>query len=346
MIEVLQSQLIPWVGTGSPIVLLDAPPRVIGANKVTENPGKKLALNHGTGQTVQVQDWPEENLDSATIPMLGCIIEGEADLLVGTTTAMCQRLKIEGKKWVVQMPQRSFFVAPPGVPISSVWHVHWQRPNPEKAYSRMLWVQIHESGVYCHFNTSDKGRLWVSPHIFLKSRHIFPLVSNLIQEMQNGSKRYVPISYFYMGLILEYVLQNLLEPPPLQDAVLDPMPLPLPQGQPSVDERIIRAIDFINEHFDKPELTVDAVAASVHLSSAHLRRMFQQELSISVAQFLTKKRLEFARQLLLESSFNIKQVSVYAGYKYPANFTHAFAQHFGVSPTAFRHNTISDVRKS
>lgn len=348
MVDVLQTQLIPWAGSGAPIALLGAPPYIIGGNKVTETPGSALSSLRGFGQDIRVHKWYAENMNAISTPMFGCVIEGEADLEMGTTQAVCQKLKIEGKRWIVAAPKSTFFLIPPGVPVSSTGNVHWRREYPEKAYSRMFWVQVHETGAYCHFNTSDKGKLWISPHLFLRNPQIFSLTHNLIQEIQFQTQRHLPIAYFYLGLILEYLLQNLLTPSktrtPAENVAVAPA-LQLPHYKHPLDERMQQIVEYIHENLANPTLSTENIAAKFHLSPPHLRRLFHRELATSPMKFLTGRRLEFAQQLLLESSFNIEQVSLYCGYKHASNFTNAFIQHYGASPSAFRNSAHLEMRK-
>lgn len=348
--DILQKQLIPWATNGAPIALLDVPPKNIDQKQVTVLPGKSLPPLQGTGQIMRLRHWSSENLNSTAIPILGCVIEGEADLEVGITQADCQKLHTDGKRWYIALPQRNFFLVNPGTPISAPGKVHWRRTNPEQAYSRMLWIQIHESGVYCHFNTSDKGKLWISPHLFLQDAHVFPLAHNLIRELQFQSPRHLPIAYFHLGLILEYILRSCLAPskkeqPTQQENAAISLP-PLHSSRHLQDERIQAIIEYIDANLANPTLSTDSLAVRFHLSPAHLRRLFRHALATSPMQFVKERRLEFAQQLLLESSLNIAQISKYCGYKYPPNFTNGFLQHFGESPRDYRkkHSRISDER--
>jgi len=341
LLDTLQNQMIPWLGSGAPIALLDAPPHILGSNLIHENPGKILPDSHGTGKAVQVRHWQEENMDAASVPMIGCVLDGEADIAVGTTAKICRTLNIPGTQWVVELPQRSFFIVPPNVPVSSVGKVHWYRSHPEKAYSRMCWMQVHENGVYCHFNASSQGKLWISPHTFEHHKQLFPLANNLIYEMQRHSHRYTSISYFHLNLLLEFVLQNLMESSrqsKLSESATLLSPITFSENPHITDPRVRKILEYITDNLSRSELNTEMIAAHFNCSPTHLRRMFQAQLSTSLMKFLTQKRMEFAQQLLLESSFNIEQISEYSGYRYQSNFTHAFLRHFGVSPSQYRTN--------
>ncbi len=341
LVETLQNQMIPWLGSGAPVTLLDAPPHAIGSAIIHQSPGKVLPNRHGIGKEVHVQHWPDENLDAASVPVIGCVLDGEADIVVGTTNKICRALNLPGTRWTVEMPQRTFFVIPPNVPISSAGQAHWHRENPEKAYSRMFWMQVHENGVYCHFNASSKGKLWISPHTFEHHKQLLPLANNLIYELQRQSHRYVTISYFHLTLLLEYVLQHLLtnfSRDRIADSSTVLPPMTLAENQALTDQRIQKILNYITENLSRPELNTEMIAEHFKCSPTHLRRIFQIQLSTSTMKFVTQKRMEFAQQLLLESSFNIEQISEYSGYRYQSNFTHAFTKYFGLSPSQYRLN--------
>lgn len=119
ILDVVNGQLIPWISAESPFILLDAPPRIIGSNPIREQPGRKLPLQRGTGLKMRIQSWPEEDLNTNAAPYMGCVVEGEADIVTGTTTAMCRKLKIPGKRWIITAPQKTLFLAPPQTPLSS-----------------------------------------------------------------------------------------------------------------------------------------------------------------------------------------------------------------------------------
>lgn len=339
--DALQNQLMPWASSGRSIAFLDAPPRVIGQNTITELPGKALPPLQGVGQVVRMRHWRNEFLNSVQVPTLTCVIDGEADIEMGITQQQCRRMGIEAKRWIIGMPKGTFFLATPGTPTSAAGKVHWRRPEPEKAYSRMLWMQIHETGAYCHFNTSDKGKLWISPHLFLHNTQISPLTYSLIQEIRLQSPRHVSIAYFYLRLILEYLLQSLLLAPQATRLTESFGRVPKPTPPAMTDERMRNIIAYIDENLANPTLSTENIATRFHLSAVHLRRLFHQAVSLSPMKFITLRRLEFSRQLLAESSFNIKQISQYCGYKHSSNFSNAFLQHYGISPSALRQTSAN-----
>lgn len=346
ILDVLQKQLIPWSISGSPFVLLDAPPRVIGTNEVTEEPARAVPSHHGEGKNMRVQYWYDENLNSMSVPYLACVVDGEADTVVGVTTAMCRKMKIKPKRWIVQIPKRTFTLLPPGIPVSAGRFPHWQRPHAELAYSRILWMQIHEKGLHCHFSTTSEGKLWMHPFTFISGEQFSPLAYTLIQEMSSQSAQYRPIVALNLGLLLNYAVRSLLTNPTLGELPeFDILTRPMEMTTP--DALTTRAINIIDGNIKDTGLTVDKIAQRLHISAVHLNRIFRGQLDSSVMQFVKLRRMELGCHLLKESSLNISQISVFCGYSYSSSFIKAFIRQYGISPQQYRmevHQKTKEVR--
>lgn len=96
-----------------------------------------------------------------------------------------------------------------------------------------------------------------------------------------------------------------------------------------------RAIDHINENYSR-ELTLKEVARIVWLSPAYLSHLFSKELGWSFIEYLTKVRVDRARELLLGTSLNVSEVASEVGYRDASYFSRVFRSATGQSPTEFR----------
>lgn len=344
LLDVLQRQLIPWAVSGSGFVALDAPPEAIGANEIIEQPGRALPLKTGRlGGTIGKRSWPDENLNSMAIPYLGCVVEGEADIVVGTTTAMCRKMKIPGKRWIIQMPKGSFFLLPPGVPISQGLGPHWKRPHPEKAYSHIFWMQIHDAGGSCHFSTTQNGKLWPHPHTFVYNKHLLPLAQTILDEMSAKSPHYISLIYLHLAVLFNYMARSLeneskhtvFEKDVSHGIAVSPM---------NADLQVQRAVDYIDENMKNISLSAEKIALHVRLSVSHLNRLFHRQFDMPVMRFVWQRRLELGRQLLLHSSYNVMQIGFNCGYAHTSSFIEAFIRNYGVSPAQFRNAHFIDER--
>jgi len=340
LLEVLRGSLIPWANDAAPFVLLGAPPRIIGPNRITELPGKKLPMLRGKGQKVRVQVWRDENLNSLTVPYLGCVVEGEADIISGTTTAMCRKFGIPGKRWVLNAPAKTFFLTPPEVPLCSGANPHWEQSNPEKAYSRILWMQFQTTGVDCHFCISSKGEHRSHAGLFIQGPEFYPLAQKLIQEMQSQPPQYLPLVYHHLGTLLHYMVRALLSTPWPEIYEASATSQPINRS----DSLVQQAIVLINTSFNEHTLTVEQLATQLHVSPRHLSRLFLQDTGTSIMAFVFERRMELACDLLSHSEFNIGKVGGLCGYSSSSSFVKAFLRRFGVSPTQYRTSQNNFVR--
>ena len=96
---------------------------------------------------------------------------------------------------------------------------------------------------------------------------------------------------------------------------------------------VTRVIDYINDHYHEP-LSLDVLAEQFFVSKYHLSHEFTRQMGIGIYQYIQKKRLLIARQLMAQGQ---KPVWVYAmcGFGDYAAFFRAFRKVYGLSPRAY-----------
>jgi AraC-like DNA-binding protein len=104
--------------------------------------------------------------------------------------------------------------------------------------------------------------------------------------------------------------------------------------KPFSDE-IEHAIRYMRNNFSK-KIDMDALAEQVFLSHSGLIWKFKQELNTTPSNYLRILRLRYAKQLLLNYSYSITEISEMCGYSNPYYFTNAFRGFFGMSSSDFR----------
>lgn len=84
------------------------------------------------------------------------------------------------------------------------------------------------------------------------------------------------------------------------------------------------------------QLTVDDLARAAMFSKFHFTRMFQRVTGVSPARFLSALRLQRAKDLLVSTTMNVADISVYVGYNSVGTFSSRFSRSVGMSPTTYR----------
>lgn len=104
-------------------------------------------------------------------------------------------------------------------------------------------------------------------------------------------------------------------------------------SQADGDTVVAKVIDFINLHYNEP-LSLDLLAERFFVSKYHLSHEFTRQMGTGIYQYIQKKRLLIARQLMSEGQ---RPTDVYAqcGFgDYPA-FFRAFRKVYGLSPREY-----------
>ena len=105
------------------------------------------------------------------------------------------------------------------------------------------------------------------------------------------------------------------------------------------DDSIYQVVDFITEHLFE-DLSVNDIARSVNLSPSHLSRLFKMRTGFSPHEFITLRRIDAAKELLLTTPLSVKQIAFRVGYHSESNFITSFSGKTGLTPAVFRKNPI------
>lgn len=89
------------------------------------------------------------------------------------------------------------------------------------------------------------------------------------------------------------------------------------------------------------DLSLDEMAESVGLSTAHFARMFRKSTGETPHQFVMRQRLGRAKALLQAHDIRVLDVAVACGFKTQQHFAQVFRGLCGVSPTEYRQEFVS-----
>ena len=88
------------------------------------------------------------------------------------------------------------------------------------------------------------------------------------------------------------------------------------------------------------DLSLDEMAQSVGLSTAHFARMFRKSTGQTPHQFVLRQRLERAKAMLRAPDARVLDVAVACGFKTQQHFAQVFREVWGVSPTEYRQDLV------
>ncbi|MDU4860996.1 MAG: PocR ligand-binding domain-containing protein [Terrisporobacter othiniensis] len=95
------------------------------------------------------------------------------------------------------------------------------------------------------------------------------------------------------------------------------------------------AIDYIYKNKSE-NITVENMAKVCHISQSYFSRLFSKEMGDSFSNYISKLKINWAKELLEESDMSVSQVSDELGFNEPGYFIKIFKKHEGVTPSVYR----------
>lgn len=99
---------------------------------------------------------------------------------------------------------------------------------------------------------------------------------------------------------------------------------------------ISEARQYILEHYQNPDLSVEMICRHLHMSPAYFSTIFKRETGQAYIAYLTEIRLNKAVELLDTTDDKTYIIASKVGYQEQNYFSYVFKKRFGISPTKYR----------
>jgi two-component system response regulator YesN len=104
-----------------------------------------------------------------------------------------------------------------------------------------------------------------------------------------------------------------------------------------INKVIVNAKLFIQDNFSN-EITLEEVSKFVCVSPHYFSRLFKEETSENFIEYLTKVRIDKAKELMKTSNLSIKEICFKIGYADPNYFSHIFKKVEKLTPSEYIKN--------
>ncbi len=98
---------------------------------------------------------------------------------------------------------------------------------------------------------------------------------------------------------------------------------------------IRKAVNYLENHFDQA-ISVSQVAEHVNISSVYLSRLFKLQTGKTLSEYLNCYRMDKSRDMLLNTSMTINDISRNLGYNDVRSYIRFFKKLYGITPNSFR----------
>lgn len=98
---------------------------------------------------------------------------------------------------------------------------------------------------------------------------------------------------------------------------------------------ISKCVDHINENY-MYEITLDDLCGISGMSKQHLCRLFRKVLGVRPMEYIAKRRIQAAKEILSGTGAPIEEISERVGFCTSSYFCKLFKRYEGITPTQFR----------
>lgn len=100
-------------------------------------------------------------------------------------------------------------------------------------------------------------------------------------------------------------------------------------------EKFMTVCNYVNEHCTE-NLNAETIARQAGFSKFHFLRLFKQFTNFTFYDYLTRKRIQNAEQLLIQPHMTITEVAMHSGFNSLPTFNRTFKAYKKCTPTAYK----------
>lgn len=167
----------------------------------------------------------------------------------------------------------------------------------------------------------DPACLEFMPRIGHADPLVYAIGQAVLGELQTGG--------MFGALYLESLFRTLVLHLLRSHAVFTQTPTPVTGQLPP--EALRRVRDYVHDHLSE-EITLETLAALLHLSPYHFARKFKEATGLPPYQYVLQCRVEQAKALLTAGRHSISEVAQAVGFASQSHLTRHIKHAFGVTP--------------
>ena len=100
-------------------------------------------------------------------------------------------------------------------------------------------------------------------------------------------------------------------------------------------EIIYRINKYVEDNISE-DLSLSSLSKVVYLNPVYLSRLYKQITGTNISEYILSRRIEHAKQLLIENRQKINEIAHNSGFESPAHFTRVFKKYTKLTPQEYR----------
>ncbi len=104
---------------------------------------------------------------------------------------------------------------------------------------------------------------------------------------------------------------------------------------------VATAEKYIDAHYMERDLSLERTAREIHISPSYFSLLFRNETGVTFSDYLIRKRIEKAKELLRNTDLKAYEIAEKVGYDTAAYYSTAFKKATGYSPTEYKKTVLN-----
>lgn len=107
------------------------------------------------------------------------------------------------------------------------------------------------------------------------------------------------------------------------------------QKEQTFSKAVIKSIEYIDTHLHE-KISLEILAKEVSLAPSYLSALFKDEYGISLTDYIIRKKIESAENMLLYSNYSVSEISSYLAFSSDSHFINSFKKYKDLTPKKYR----------
>ncbi|KWX71787.1 response regulator transcription factor [Paenibacillus jilunlii] len=120
------------------------------------------------------------------------------------------------------------------------------------------------------------------------------------------------------------------------EKLVDPKLMEIDPDTAGMGEPVKEALAYVEQHLHE-QLTMAEVAGRIHLNASYFSVLFKEQTGVPFSEYLSRLRIQRAKELLLQTSLPIVEIGERVGYRTDKYFIKVFKSLEDMSPSRYRH---------
>ncbi|WP_068784595.1 AraC family transcriptional regulator [Paenibacillus phocaensis] len=109
-----------------------------------------------------------------------------------------------------------------------------------------------------------------------------------------------------------------------------------PRSSSRKEEMILEIKEFVDNHLQDAQLSIEQVADNFSFSVSYIRQLFKEVMNVSLSEYILQERIERVKEKLVSSRLSVLEIADQCGFISKGHFFSAFKKFTNLTPKQYR----------